>query len=77
LGLVREKLALTQGATIALNVLLMNLEKLLELLVVLFATLLRLFLINESGKSVRTLPLNPQMAAPRPSSCVLNEGPLC
>jgi hypothetical protein len=30
LGLIREKLAVTQGSTIALNVLVMNLEKLLE-----------------------------------------------
>jgi IS5 family transposase len=64
LGLIREKLAVTQGATIALNVLVMNPEKLLELLFVLFATLLRLLLVNESGQSVRTLPLKPQMAAP-------------
>ena len=34
LGLIREKLAVTQGSTIALNVLVMNLEKLLELLFV-------------------------------------------
>jgi hypothetical protein len=39
LGLIREKLAVTQGATIALNVLVMNLEKLLELLFVLFCGL--------------------------------------
>jgi len=37
LGLIREKLASTQGSTIAMNVLVMNLEKLLELLVVLVA----------------------------------------
>jgi hypothetical protein len=35
-GLIREKLALTQGSTIAMNILVMNLEKLLELLFVLF-----------------------------------------
>jgi hypothetical protein len=64
LGLIREKLAVTQGATIALNVLVTNLEKLLELLFVLFATLLRLLLVNESGQRVHTLPLKPQMAAP-------------
>jgi hypothetical protein len=34
LGLIREKLAITQGSTIALNILVMNLEKLLELLFV-------------------------------------------
>ena len=63
LGLIREKLAVTQGSTIALNVLVMNLEKLLELLFVFFAALLRLLLVNESGQSLRTLPLKPQMAA--------------
>jgi len=63
LGLIREKLAVTQGSTIALNVLVMNLEKLLELLFVFFAALLRLLLVNESGQSVRTLPLKPQIAA--------------
>ena len=62
MGLIREKLAVTQGATIALNVLVMNLEKLLELLFVLFATLLRLLLGNESGRSIRTMPLKPQIA---------------
>jgi IS5 family transposase len=64
LGLIRKKLAVTKGATIALNVLVMNLEKLLELLFVLFATFLRLLLVNESGQCVRTLPLKPQMVAP-------------
>ena len=34
LGLIREKLSATQGSTIALNALVMNLEKLLELLFV-------------------------------------------
>lgn len=63
LGLIREKLAVTQGATIALNVLVMNLEKLPGLLFVLFTTLLCLLLVNESGQSIRTLPLEPQMAA--------------
>jgi hypothetical protein len=36
LDLIREKLALTQGSTIAMNILMMNLEKLLEFLFVLF-----------------------------------------
>jgi len=62
LGLIREKLAVTQGATIALNVLVMNLEKLLELLFVLISALLRILLVNESGQGVRTLPMKPQMA---------------
>ena len=64
LGLIREKLAVTQGSTIALNVLVMNLEKLLELLFVLITALLRLFLVNESGQSARTLPLKPHIATP-------------
>jgi IS5 family transposase len=64
LGLISEKLAVSQGSTIALNVLVMNLEKLLRLLLVLLATLLRLLLINESGQCDRTLPLKPQMAEP-------------
>ena len=42
LGLIREKLALTQGSTIAMNILVMNLEKLLELLFVLFTCWLHL-----------------------------------
>jgi hypothetical protein len=35
-SLIREKLALTQGSTIAMNILVMNLERLLVLLFVLF-----------------------------------------
>ncbi len=62
LGLIREKLAITQGSTIALNVLVMNLEKLLELLFVLFMALLHLFLVNAGGRSIRTIPLKPQIA---------------
>jgi hypothetical protein len=49
LGLIREKLAVTQGSTIAINVLVMNLQKLLELLFVLFAYWLQLLLSNEPG----------------------------
>jgi hypothetical protein len=63
LGLIREKLSATQGSTIALNVLVMNLEKLLELLFVFFAALLRLLLVNENGQGVRTLPPKHQVAA--------------
>jgi hypothetical protein len=63
LGLIREKLAVTQGSTIALNVLVMNLEKLLELLFVLFMPLLGLLLLNEGGQSIRTVPLKSQIAA--------------
>ena len=62
MGLIREKLAVTQASTIALNVLVMNLEKLLELLFVFFTALLRILLVNESGQSIRTMPLKAQIA---------------
>ena len=39
-----------------------NLEKLLELLFVFFTALLRLFLVNEGGRSLRTVPPKPQIA---------------
>jgi hypothetical protein len=41
----------------------MNLEKLLELLFVLFAALLRLLLVKEGDRSIRTVPPKPQIAA--------------
>ncbi len=63
LGLIREKLAVTQGSTIALNVLVMNLEKLLEILFDLFTVLLRLLMVNEGSRSIRTVPLKTQIAA--------------
>jgi hypothetical protein len=44
LGLIREKLAITQGSTIAMNVLVMNLQKLLELLFVLIGIWIHLLL---------------------------------
>ena len=50
LDLIREKLAVTQGSTIAINVLVMNLQKLLELLFVLFAYWHQLLLSNEPRK---------------------------
>ena len=40
----------------------MNLEKLLELLFVLFTALLRLLLVKEGGRSIRTVLLKPQIA---------------
>ena len=46
LGLTREKLAVTQGSSIAMNVLVMNLQKLLELLFVLLAFWVNLLLID-------------------------------
>ncbi|QEY31238.1 hypothetical protein EVJ50_02210 [Synechococcus sp. RSCCF101] len=45
--LIREKLAATQGSAIAINVLVMNLEKLLELLFVLVAFWSRVLLGTE------------------------------
>ena len=39
LGLIREMLAATQGSSIAMNILVMNLQKLLELLFVFFVFL--------------------------------------
>jgi hypothetical protein len=62
LGLIREKLAVTQGSTIALNVLVMNLEKLLELLFVLFAYWIQLLLSNQPGKSSLFARLSNQVA---------------
>ena len=53
LRLIREKLATTQGSTIAMNVLVMNLEKLLELLFVLFASWLLLLLSRQPPKGSR------------------------
>jgi IS5 family transposase len=60
LGLIREKLAVTQGSTIAINVLIMNLQKLLELLFVLFVSWLYLLLSNQAGKESRLMCLNTQ-----------------
>jgi hypothetical protein len=59
LGLIREKLAVTQGSTIAMNVLVMNLEKLLELFFVIFAYWLQLLLGNEQGERPRFAILGP------------------
>jgi IS5 family transposase len=53
LGLIREKLAATQGSTIAMNVLMMNLEKLLELPFVLVEYWLQLLLSNQPPKGSR------------------------
>ena len=62
LVLIREKLAVTQGSTIALNVLVMTPEKLLELLFIFFTALLCLLLVKEGDRSSRTVPLKPQIA---------------
>ena len=61
LGLIREKLAVTQGSTIAMNVLVMNLEKLLQLLFVLFAYWLQLLLSNQPPKGSRFVFMSTQI----------------
>ena len=48
---------------IALNVLVMNLEKLLELLFVLFTALLRLLQVSGGDWSIRPVPAKYQIAA--------------
>jgi hypothetical protein len=62
LGLIYEKLAVTQGSTIALNVLVMNHEKLLDLLFVSSASWLQLLLCNQQGKGSRFVCLNTQLS---------------
>jgi IS5 family transposase len=62
LGLIREKLAVTQGSTIAINVLVMNLQKLLELLFMLFAYWLQYLLGDGECKRLQTARLNIQIA---------------
>lgn len=61
LGLIREKLPATQGSAIALNILVMNLEKLLELLFVLFACWLELLLSDPPRKDSQVVCLSPQI----------------
>jgi hypothetical protein len=56
LGLIREKLALTQGSTIAINILVMNLAKLLALLFVLFTCWLHLLWARGSVNNVHSDP---------------------
>ena len=51
LGLIREKLVATQSSTIAMNVLVMNLQKLLELIFVLFPYWLQPLFSNSPWKS--------------------------
>jgi len=59
---LRTSPAVTQGSAIALNVLVINLEKLLELPFVLVATVLQLVLGNGTGWSIQSVPLNGQTA---------------
>jgi IS5 family transposase len=62
LGLIREKLLATQGSTIAINVLVMNLQKLLELLFVLFAYWLQLLIGDEAEKMPQALHWGSQIS---------------
>jgi IS5 family transposase len=61
LSLIREKLAVTQGSIIAITILVMNLQKLLEVLFVLFAHWLEVVLSNQSEKSSRFWCLSTQV----------------
>lgn len=63
LNLIREKLATTQGSTIALNVLVMNLDKLLELLFVLLACWLQLLLTHRAACNSNVALLSDHPAA--------------
>jgi hypothetical protein len=64
LGLIREKLAVTQRSAIALSVLVMNLEKLLGLLFAFFACLLQLLISDDAISRVeKELPGNQPAAA--------------
>ena len=56
LGLIREKLAVTQGSAIAMTMLVMNLEKLLQLLFVLFAFWLAIMASLNRALRGRNLP---------------------
>jgi IS5 family transposase len=63
LGLIREKLPATQGSTIALNVLVMNLEKLLELLFVLVAIWMQLLTSSPAIQRAKRGTLGYQLSA--------------
>jgi IS5 family transposase len=60
LDLNREKLPVTQGSNIAINVQVMNLKKLLELLYVLFAYWLQLLTGNGADRGSEGMLLNDQ-----------------
>jgi hypothetical protein len=63
LDLICEKLATTQDSAIALNVLVMNLEKILELLIVLLAFWLQLLLGHRAACRSNVAVVNDQPAA--------------
>ena len=62
MGLIREKLGVTQGSAIALTVLVMNLEKLLELLFVFFVFCLHHLIGNGAMRRPEWRLLNDQPA---------------
>ncbi|MCS5700835.1 hypothetical protein NZK32_17480, partial [Cyanobium sp. FGCU-52] len=64
LGLIREKLATTQGSAIALNVLVMNLQKLLELLFDLRVYWLQLLLLHRAAWNPHPRLLSRQQSSP-------------
>lgn len=63
MGLIREKLPVNQGASIAMNVLVMNLQKLLELLFFFFAYWLQLMIGDGVAKRRQAVLLGVQTAA--------------
>ncbi|MCP9895114.1 hypothetical protein KBZ20_15175, partial [Vulcanococcus limneticus Candia 3F8] len=63
LGLIREKLAATQGSAIAMAILAMNLEKLLQLLFALFAFWLQILSSQLVALRCNKLPSSVETAA--------------
>ena len=63
LGLIREKLAVTQGSAIAMTMLVMNLEKLLQLLFILFVSWLENIASLHRALRGQNLPQNMHAAA--------------
>ncbi|MCP9893554.1 hypothetical protein KBZ20_07180, partial [Vulcanococcus limneticus Candia 3F8] len=63
LGLIREKLAATQGSAIAMAILAMNLEKLLQLLFALFAFWLQILSSQLVALRRNKLPSSVETAA--------------
>jgi transposase, IS5 family len=63
LGLIREKLATTQASAVALNLIVMNLDKLLELYWVIFSCWLQLLLVHRAVCNSHVAVLSDQSAA--------------
>lgn len=62
LGLIREKLPATQGSSIAMNVLVMNLQKLLELLGLFFVLCWQLLVTSVRALSSNSRGLSYQLS---------------